>query len=86
MGETMDSHKEPKIFLVRMGVYFFTGFDKNRKPMGVTTPSTAQHLTYRKADEIVQHLLKLKYEGVCVTDVTGKYADLETIQAAEEAR
>jgi hypothetical protein len=80
------SNKEPKNFLVRMGVYFFTGFDKNRKPLGVTTPSTAQHMTYRKADAIVQRLVKLKYEGVCVTDVTGKYADLETIQAAQEAR
>ena len=80
------SNKEPKIFLVRMGVYFFAGFDKSRKPLGVLTPSTAQHMIYRKADEIVQQLIKLKYEGVCVTDVTGKYADLETIQAAQEAR
>jgi len=78
--------KEPKIFLVRMGVYFFAGFDKTWKPLGVTTPSTAQHMTYRKADGVVQHLINLKYEGVCVTDVMGNFADLETIQAAQAAR
>lgn len=66
-----------------MGVYFFTGFDKKWKPLGVTTPSTALHMTYREADAIVQHLIKLKYESVCVTNVMGKYADLETIQGAQ---
>ena len=68
-------------FLVRMGeVMFFAGFDKKWKPLGVSTPSTAQHMKYERADAVCQHLISIGYVA-CVCDRIGTPADLEIIHA-----
>jgi hypothetical protein len=75
-------NQQSKNFLVRMGeAMFFAGFDKKWKPLGVATPSTAQHMKYEKADMVCQHLISIGYQNVCVTDRIGRPADLEIIHA-----
>jgi hypothetical protein len=64
---------------------FYAGFDKNWKPLGVSTPSTAQHMKYEKADTVCQHLISIGYVA-CVCDRIGRPADLEIIQAELNAK
>jgi hypothetical protein len=79
-------NKQPMNFLVRMGeAMFFVGFDKKWRPLGVSTPSTAQHMKYETADMVCQHLMQIGYVA-CVCDRIGRPADLELIHEELNAK